>query len=76
MQEGAVMNNKDLLSKIIKLGREADLMLSVWDNREKVDPLGWYTCPNRKYLAKAKALDAQRLALQSQYYNNLLREEA
>jgi hypothetical protein len=61
------MNNKDLLNKIIKLGREADLMISVWDRREKVDSLGWYTCPKRKYLAKAKALDAQRLALQSQY---------
>jgi len=68
------MNNKEVLNKIIKLGREADLMLTVWDCREKTDPLGWDTCPRRKYLARAKALDAQRLALQRQYSNNLSRE--
>ena len=61
------MSTKQLLQKIISLGREADLMLDVWDQREKVDPLGWYTCPKRKYLAKAKALDEIRLTLLQQY---------
>jgi|TARA_B110000438_G_scaffold211144_1_gene203174 hypothetical protein len=60
-------STKQLLQKIISRGREADLMLNVWDQREKVDPLGWYTCPKRKYLEKAKALDEMRLTLLQQY---------
>jgi|TARA_B110000263_G_scaffold149987_1_gene130143 hypothetical protein len=61
--------NKDrkYLNEIIRLGNEADRMLDIWNLREKVDPLGWYTCPRRKYLAKAKTLDAQRLAMLEVY---------
>jgi len=64
------MKDRKYLNEIIRLGNEADRMLDIWNLREKVDPFGMGPiCPRRKYLAKAKALDAQRLAMIAQYYN-------